>query len=1016
MIRITKWFHKVKFHWPFACIFLIFLSVSYIVRGQTSMEKVFLDPPESAKPRGYWIWSHGNFDYATIREELQEFKAKGLGGVDIFDFGVSDRLDIIPAGPSFLSDEQLDGIAFALREAKKLDLSIGFSVSNGWNAGGDWTTPDEMSMQLLIWQDTLEGPVDLRAVGFPDIPMYFTKPYGQYKLDPPVDDQGFPEWYENVSLQAFPLGENGIIADTADVISFDQDAIDKEMADIRIPPGKWIIIRSVVAPIGQHMWMQSENTEGYIMDHFSKKATRHHFNYVIGELESRLGGLGESALERLYVCSFESEAPVEWSPELPQEFLEMNGYPINQFISVLAGHTVISREVSDRFLYDYRKTVSEMFINNHYRQASRICRDHGLLLASESGGPGPPLHDIPSEDLKALGAVDIMRGEFWNRHERLDEDGVDMMQVVKNIASAAHIYGHKVVEMEAFTSFNKHWQETPLELKALADRAFCEGMTRVVYHTMPHSPPEAGMPGWSYQAGTHIHPKMTWWPMSDDFHAYLARCSAMLMEGDFVADVVYYYGHDIPNFARPKHIRPGLGAGYDYDDLNTEVLLQIEKVEDGKIVLPSGMKYAVMVLPEDERMDLKVLRKIEELLLKGAAIIGPKPSRVYGLSNFRQEEEALRLLADRIWGKQDQVRRLDKRYGSGRIITGITPREVLMEMGRGPDLMYRTYPEGVSLDFIHRTGLEGEIYFVRNTDSTAAFTEITCRVKGLAPEIWDPVAGTMEKPALYREAGEGILLPVYFEPLESKFIIFRKPVKKKNQVTRLSIDGVQVFPAGQPASIRVDLSFTGDGLIRLNPYSTGQYFCTLSDGEENSILVDSPWNKISIEGPWDVRFLYGWGAEPVQVFEKLKDWSLSADPGMKYFSGKGTYRVPFRLEKVPAPDAQAVLDLGKVGAVARVYLNGWEVGSSLLPPHKLVVGDYLKEGENYLVVEVANTWLNRMIGDLEMPLNEQFTRSNVAHGTDPANRPWSGYQLQSSGLIGPVSLEIRKLYFLEVEQ
>jgi len=182
--------------------------------------------------------------------------------------------------------------------------------------------------------------------------------------------------------------------------------------------------------------------------------------------------------------------------------------------------------------------------------------------------------------------------------------------VVKNIGSAAHIYGHKIVEMESFTSHSHHWEDAPWDLKLLADRAFCEGMTRVVYHTMPHSPKEAGVPGWSYQAGTHIHPKMTWWPMSDTFHKYLARCSAMLMEGNFVADVAYYKGGEIPNFSTTKYIHPDLGFGYDYDDLNTEILLQTTEVKDGKIVLPSGIEYEVLVLPESEKMDLNVLEKI----------------------------------------------------------------------------------------------------------------------------------------------------------------------------------------------------------------------------------------------------------------------------------------------------------------------------------------------------------------------------------------------------------------------
>ncbi|MBS0001277.1 MAG: hypothetical protein KFF73_19995, partial [Cyclobacteriaceae bacterium] len=643
-------------------VFIYFiLGFSMESHGQGNLEKNFIDPPDYAKPRGYWIWAHGNFDYATVNSELQAFKEMGLGGADIFDMGITDPLDIIPPGNQFMGEKMLDGIAYALKEAKKLGLDMGLSVSNGWNAGGDWTEPDEKIMRLLFWKDTLEGPATITEIGFPEIPRTFEKPYGKFELFPGIKDDGFPEYYEEVALVAFPFTEGKKIVDPDQVLYFDTDKIKGNRTDINLPDGKWVLARGVVTPLGQKMWMKSDRSNGFIMDHYSKKATRHHFKHILGKLEERLGNLGETALERLYLASFEAEDYVIWSPELEEEFFNRNGYRLAPFIPVFTGSQMVDEATTERFLYDYRLTVSEMFINNHYRQASRICREHGVLLASESGGPGPPLHYVPTEDLKALGSVHIMRGEFWNRHTRWNtEDGLNLMQVVKNIASAAHIYGHKVVEMESFTSHGFHWQESPFELKPLADQAFCEGMTRVVYHTMPHSPPEAGIPGWSYQAGTHIHPKMTWWPMSKPFHQYLARCSAMLMEGQFVADVAYYYGHDIPNFAKPKHIQPDLGPGYDYDDLNTEILLQITEVRDGRILLPGGMEYEILVLPEDPRMDLEVIKKVDELLKKGATIIGPKPVRVYGLADHVRKEKELAEITDKIWGKGGRLKKRDR--------------------------------------------------------------------------------------------------------------------------------------------------------------------------------------------------------------------------------------------------------------------------------------------------------------------------------------------------------------------
>ncbi len=998
-------------------LLLFLLSPIFQGKSQGKLEDIFLNPPDAAKPRGYWIWAHGNFDYATISNELKDFKEMGLGGADIFDMGITDPLGIIPPGNPFMGDEMLDGIVFALQEARRLGLSMGLSVSNGWNAGGDWTAPDEKIMRLLFWKDTLQGPAEIAEIGFPEIPRKFQKPYGTYDLFPQINADGFPEYYENVALVAYPVSSNNLIQDFENILYFDPEEIKGNQVDISLPAGSWVLVRGVVTPLGQKMWMRSDRSNGFIMDHYSKKATRHHFEFILDRLEERMGNLDKSALERLYLASFEAEDYVIWSPELPETFYEQHGYKIDPYIPVLAGQKIVDDETTNRFLYDYHLTVSEMFVNNHYRQASQICRDHGVLLASESGGPGPPLHYVPTEDLKALGSVDIMRGEFWNKHNRwITEDGLNLMQVVKNIASAAHIYGHKVVEMESFTSQGYHWQESPFELKPLADRAFCEGMTRVVYHTMPHSPPEAGIPGWSYQAGTHIHPKMTWWPMSKPFHQYLARCSALLMEGRFVADAAYYYGHDIPNFAKPKHIQPDLGPGYDYDDLNTEVLLRITEVKEGRIQLPSGMEYEVLVLPDDERMDLEVLKKVEELLVKGATIIGPKPLTVYGLSNYLQKENELERLSDQIWGRGSRMKKRDRNYGMGRIITGKTPREILIDKEIYPDFEYQMDPAYARLDYIHRTTENEEIYFIRNMDSVFIHGTIHLRVKGLQPEFWNPVSGTMQRAAIYQENERGIQIPLQLPPYGSIFVILKDHPDKIPHIENVKYHNQILFPAQSGSENIFQGYYDEDKDIIFTTDQPGQYLLILDQDHKALIAVSEDKNTITLDRNWDVRFPYGWGVRPLQQFDSLMDWTTSSIPGLKNFSGTATYRISFVFEgETGSPEEVYLLDLGHVGEVARVYLNGIEAGISIFPPHELDITGLLKQGENHLVVEVANTWLNRLIGDLNLPLDQQYTRSNVANGNDPERRPWSNYQLPPSGLMGPVTIKIKRTYDIKME-
>jgi len=994
----------------FCSLLLLFFHPGH---AQSPLEEVFHNPPPEARPWGYWIWSHGNFDYATMDRELEAFQEMGLGGVDIFDIGVRDRLDVIPAGPAFMSTEQVDGMAYALNKAKELSLGMGLIVSSSWNAGGSWTKPEDQIKNLVVWQDTLEGPVRLDQLPFPEVPTEFVKPYATLKLYPELDSEGKPQYYQNVALMAYPLSKSGVISDTASIRYFDKDLPEKEGSALELPEGRWVVSRAVETNYGQKLFVPSDNSNGYTIDHFSKQATQRHFNYIIERLQHRLGDLSETALQRFYLASYEATAAIMWSSDLLHIFHEQNGYRLEPFLPALAGTVVIDKETTERFLYDYRKTISELFIEGHYREARRISHEHGLKIASESGGPGPPLHNVPTEDLKALGSVDIMRGEFWNREPiHRHENGLDVLQVVKNIGSAAHIYGRKIVEMESFTSM-QHWQEGPMILKKLADQAFCEGMTRVVYHTMPHSPPEAGMPGWSYSAGTHIHPNMTWWEMSKPFHRYLTTVSGMLMQGNFVADVAYYYGSSIPNFGLPKHERPGLGAGYDYDDLNTEVLLTAD-VRDGRVVLPSGMDYPLLVLPDDERMELPVLEKIAELLQKGATVLGPKPSRVYGLTDFREQEEKLHQLADEIWGK-GKAKKVNRQYGAGQIISGSTPREVLSDLGLSPDFQYQSSFSGEGLDYIHRRTESGDIYFIRNIDSVAVQVEAAFRVSGKQPEFWDATNLTMKQAGIFQEKDGHTYLPMTLPAWGSVMVVFQDDLTGIDRyITQVTRGGEELFPQNegpksyQPFSVIQE----GDNGWAFRAEQSGDYQLQWSDGATEKLTVREsasiPW-----DGPWDVRFPQGWGVEPLQTFEKLHSWTEAEAPDMKYFSGTATYRNQMEVRAEQLNDQPQVwLDLGEVHEIADVYLNGVQVNQSCFAPYRYDVTDVVRPGTNFLVVKVANTWENRLKGDIHVSPENAFTNTNVTSGNGWTDRPWKDKPLQASGLLGPVRLQIQPNYLL----
>ena len=983
---------------------LALLALTHSVSA-SDLRRVFLDPPEEAKPRGYWVWPNGNFDYAAIRRELAEFKAKGLGGVDIFDLGIRNTAKSIPPGPGFMSPEQVDGIAFALAEAKRHGLKLGLIVSSSWNAGGTWTPPEFASMNLVAWRDEVTGPIRYeRVLPFPNLPESFQKPYGKFPLHVPKDEQGRPVFRKDVAVIAYPLDVEGRIADPGQVrlLNANVDAAGKLTCDL--PAGRWVILRASLANFGQRLWLPSPLSQGLTMDHFSREATRHHFSTVMDRLEARVGPLKETALERLYLASYEANAEVNWTPGFEAAFEKENGYRIEPFLPALFGVVVKDRETTDRFLHDYRRTVSELFVNNLYREASRLCRERGLLLCSESGGPGAPLHDVPTEDLKALGAVDVMRGEFWNgRTQQLTPEGFEELQVVKPIASAAHIYGRKIVEMEAFTSFI-NWQEGPDAFKPLADRAYCEGMTRVVYHTMSHNLPAAGLPGWTYQAGTQISTNLTWWDLSAQLHAYHARCSAMLMQGHFVGDVAYYCGSDIPNFGKPKHIRPGLEYGYDYDDINTEVLLQAKVNDSGRIILPDGMSYAVLVLPaNDRRMDLAVLEHLDRLMQQGATIIGQRPERTYGLRAFPADQDRLRTLAARIWGEPAPTGIAERKHGRGRVVVGKPERDVLRAMGMGPDLNVSPADARKQIDFIHRRTEREDIYFLRNASTDAVQFEAIFRVRGRQPELYDAVHGTVTPVAAFEEIDGGTRLPLRLPGHGSIFVVFAAPEQPRPHVTAILHQGRSIFPNAPADAPNFEASRTDNGVIRLRASTPGDYQLRLSDGSSQRVTIPADPAPIEITGPWEVRFPHGWEVPVRQEFTALSSWTASTNPAMRAFSGIATYAKQFQVTKDQLPSGQRVLlDLGDVREVARVHLNGREVGLSSFAPHVMDVTKFIRPGENSLFIEVANTWLNRLIADDTLPEAQRKTHTNLANPV--AGKRWRDVEPRPSGLLGPVRL------------
>ena len=959
-----------------------------------SLEDGFRDPPLSARPRAYWAWMNGNVSLSQLTRDLEEMKEKGLSGLDIFDVGARDPEGIIPDGPAFLGPESVEAICYAIREATRLGLELGFITSSSWNAGGPWVTPENAMMALYRSRTVVKGPVHFSQVlPFPSIPE-----------QNPKGSDGFPLYYKNIAVLAVPLAAEKMIKDISSIIDLTSRLDEKGQLTWDAPAGEWVIMRFVCTNTGQRLVLPSPKSGGLIIDHFNPDATEMHFQYIIDKLLAELGSFEGTALKFMYLPSYEVTGLV-WTPNLVQEFQERRGYDMTPYLPVLFGSTVENKEMTDRFRFDFNKTLSDLIIEAHYTKARETSNKYGLLLCSEAGGPGQPLHNCPFEALRALGALDIPRGEFWYKHQHLDEDGIDIMWLVKEIACASHIYGKKIVDGEAFTSWH-HWQVGLFDLKPLADRALCGGLNRFTLHTGAHSPPEAGLPGWVYHAGTHMNVNRVWWPKVKPFMDYLARSCFLLQEGHFVGDVCYYYGDQAPNFVKPKHVDPSLGYGYDYDVTNSEVILTRMDTQKGRIVLPDGMSYELLVLPDREDMNLEVLEKLEKLVEAGATVVGRKPTRSNGLTDYPYRDKKVRQLADKLWGPCDGKQIKERSYGKGKIIWGRSLREILQERGIGPDFCFTSRNNKTDLDYIHRRTDSEDIYFVSNKNMRWEEVECGFRVTGKIPELWMPDTGEIREQVVYDSVDGATKLPLRLPPAGSVFVVFRE-TGEKNHVISVTRDGTQVFPtspglARELPSVEVLPGEHTD--LELLAWESGTYVLDTAQGKRINVEVETVPAGFEIEGPWEVRFPYGWGAPPSKIFSTLISWTEDPEEGIKYFSGIATYHKEFDLPENPAAsDTHLVLDLGRVKEVADVYLNGKHLGILWKPPFRFNVTRVVKRGKNRLVVEVANLWSNRIVGDAKLPNSKRYTRTNMTK-SKTWEQPWEDTPLLESGLIGPVRL------------
>ncbi len=672
-----------------------------------------------------------------------------------------------------------------------------------------------------------------------------------------------------------------------------------ERSDGTCRTGDWIVVRTAMTPTGTENSPSPPEATGLEVDKMNRDALKVHFDSYVGNLLNRIPAAERTAWKHVVADSYEM-GPENWTDGFAEDFQQRYGYDPKPWMPVLTGRVVGSADQSNRFLWDLRRMVADRVARDYVGGLRDLCNQHGLKMWLENYGHW----GFPGEFLKYGGSCDEISGEFW-------VTGTLGAIELRDAASAAHIYGKPIVWAEAFTG-GPAFVNTPRDFKARCDWAFCEGINQYVLHVMIHQPWEDRNPGINAPWGTEFNRHNTWFGYARPWVDYLRRCSVLLQAGTPVADVAYFISEDAPKMAGER--RPPLPPGYDYDYINADVIENGLKVKNGQFVLPNGVRYSLLVLPESETMRPALLKRIKKLVDEGGAVLGPKPLRSPSLERYPDCDAEVQKLAADLWDK-------------GRVMTGRDLTEALQHLKVAPDVVC---PEDML--WKHRQDGDSDIYFVSNQQYEERTETISFRAHGTAPVLWYADSGRIES-IPYEVVNGRTTVSLHFEPAGSVFVVFGRDTA-----------GIQ---EPEPELPQVE----------------------------------------EINGPWQVQF-----PSMTVTFETLTPWNENADPAIKYYSGTATYRTTFTL---PYRCAAAVLDLGRVDEMARVRVNGKDVGTLWKPPYTIDISSAVKPGENALEVDVVNVWLNRLVGDAQPGVEnpETFTTTKSWKADTP---------LQSSGLLGPV--------------
>jgi hypothetical protein len=710
----------------------------------------------------------------------------------------------------------------------------------------------------------------------------------------------------------------------------------------QVPPGDWVVLRMGYSLTGSSNHAAPREATGLEVDKLNRQHVADYLDTYLAQYADSVGPalIGKRGVHALMTDSFEVGVQ-NWTDDMLQQFEQLRGYDPRPWLPSLTGVVVESAGQSDRFLWDFRQTIADLLRDSHYKQIAATVRARGMTLYGEAL---ESFRFSLGDDMDFRRYTDVPTAALWAFKPEVGP-APGYVADIMGAASVAHIYGQNIVGAESLASALAPWAAAPRELRSTIDLAFALGVNRPIIHSSVHQPFNDRVPGFSLSIfGQYFNRLDTWAGQAKGWIDYLARCSYLLQQGQYVADIAYFYGEEAPLIALFGMAPPaGLPQGYGIDFINADGVLNHLTTRDGHLVTPSGMSYRLLYLGgSSTMMTLPVLRKIQALVEAGGAIVGPRPK---GSPSLADDDAEFRRIADAIWGPADLTSPVMRSVKRGRVFAGTDIGAALADLKVSRDFEYGPADAQTTLLFQHRQLPDGHIYFVSNRSDRQESVDAIFRVSGKQPELWHADTGATEKTS-FRVDGDRTIVPLVLGPYQSAFVVFR-----------------------EAASARERKLQAPDKLI-----------------------------AATLDGNWQLSFPAQGEAPAANRIVALGSWTEQPDKSTSYFSGTGTYTREFvAAESWFGTGTRLMLDLGDVRELAEVIVNGQSLGVLWQPPYRVEVTDALRRGRNTLAINVTNLWVNRLIGD------QQPGATPVTFTSLPTYR--AAAPLRLSGLLGPVRIE-----------